>query len=84
MGFKLIFRTVLFLAILFVMLYVGMTNTANIPFRCDLISPKPIVQPAAIIYFVIFAIGVVAGTLFNVGGGGKSSKGSSSKGGKDK
>jgi H+/gluconate symporter-like permease len=76
MNFKLFLRTILFLAILFVMLYVGMTNTENIKFYCPLISEKPIVQPAALVYFTIFAAGVFGGTLFHMGGGkgGKSSK----------
>ncbi len=78
MNFKLFLRTVLFLAILFVMLYVGMTNTENIKFNCPLASEKPIVQPAALVYFAIFAAGVFGGTLLHLGGskgGGKSSKG---------
>ena len=88
MGFKLILRTVLFLLILFVMLYIGMENTDAIKFRAPLLLDKPLTQPAAIIFFVIFAVGVVAGTLFNVGGGssgkGGKSSGGSSKGGKEK
>lgn len=75
MSLKLIFRTSLFLLILFIMLYVGMTNVDDIPFRCPHLSTKPIVQPAAIIYFIIFAVGVFAGTLFNVGGCKSESKG---------
>lgn len=82
---KLLFRTTLFLVILFSMLYVGMTNTDSIKFFCPIATPKPIVQPAALIYFSVFAVGVVAGTLFNLGGGKSGGKSSgSSKGGKEK
>lgn len=81
---KLLFRTTLFLVILFAMLYVGMTNTDSIKFFCPIATPKPVVQPAALIYFSIFAVGVVAGTLFNMGGGKSGKSGGSSKGGKEK
>lgn len=80
MGFKLIIRTVLFLSILFVMLYVGMTNFDTIRFHCPVLFNKPLEQPAAIIYFAVFAVGVFAGTLFNVGGGSKGGKSSASSG----
>lgn len=81
MNFKLFIRTVLFLAILFVMLYVGMNNTDKISFNFPIASEKPIIQPAALIYFAIFAVGVFAGTLFNLGGGkgGGSSRSSKEK-----
>jgi uncharacterized membrane protein YciS (DUF1049 family) len=81
MNFKLFVRTVLFLAILFVMLYVGMNNTDKISFNFPIASDKPIIQPAALIYFAIFAVGVFAGTLFNLGGG---KGGSSSRSSKEK
>lgn len=68
---KLFIRILLFLAILFVMLYVGMTNTADISFNCPLLWDKPVKQPAALIFFAIFAVGVIAGSLLNSGGGGK-------------
>lgn len=77
MNFKLLLRTILFLAILFLMLYVGMTNTDSIKFNFPLAFDKPITQPAALVYFAVFAVGVVGGTLFNVGGG-KSGGGSRS------
>lgn len=79
MNFKLLLRTLLFLAILFVMLYVGMNNTQAVDFYFPIASPKPIHETAALLYFAIFAIGIVGGTLLGAGGGGKSSgKGSSS------
>jgi uncharacterized membrane protein YciS (DUF1049 family) len=83
MNFKLLLRTLLFLAILFVMIVVGMENTKAIQFNFPLIWEKPITQAAALIYFAVFAIGVIAGTLFNVGGGKGSSKSSSGSKGKD-
>jgi uncharacterized membrane protein YfcA len=80
MNFKVFLRTLCFLVILFVMLYVGMYNTQNIKFNFPLISPKPIEQPGALVYFAVFAIGILGGTMFI--GGGKS--GGRSGGSKDK
>jgi H+/gluconate symporter-like permease len=71
-------RTTLFLLILFAMVYIGMYNTHGIHFYWD--EKQSFVQPAALIFFAIFAIGVFAGTLFNMGGG---KKGGSSKSKKD-
>jgi hypothetical protein len=79
MSIKLILRTLVFLALLFVILYVGLTNPKEIDFYFPLASPKPLHQPAALIYFGIFAIGVLAGTMFHAGG-----KKGASKGGSDK
>jgi uncharacterized membrane protein YciS (DUF1049 family) len=70
MNFKVFLRTIVFLAILFTMLYVGMTNTQKISFAFPLLTDKPVTAPAAIVYFIIFAVGVVAGTMFHLGGGG--------------
>jgi len=83
MSIKLFLRIIVFLALLFVILYVGMTNTKEIDFYFPLVSAKPnapvLHQPAALIYFGIFAIGVLAGAMFNAGGGKRSSRGESDK-----
>jgi hypothetical protein len=81
MSIKLLIRTLVVLVLLFVILYVGMTNTKEIDFYFPLIAAKPnapvLHQPAALIYFGIFAIGVLAGTMLNAGGGKRSSRGDS-------
>lgn len=74
MSFKAILRTVVFLALLFVMLYVGMHNTQVIDFYFPIAGTTkqaPIHAPAALIYFGIFAIGVFAGMALHTGGGAK-------------
>jgi hypothetical protein len=79
---KAVVKTIALLAILFVMLYVGMNN----PHRIDFLFPmagvtdkSPIRAPAALIYFGVFAVGLLAGTILNFGGGkaGGGKKGSS-------
>ena len=67
------------------MLYVGMNNTHEIVFRfpvAGITEKKPIHASAALIYFGIFAVGLLAGTIINVGGskgGGKKSSSSRDK-----
>lgn len=72
---KLFLRALVFLAATFIVVYIGMTNTGTIPFRFPLLFDHDIKQPAAIIYFGVFAIGVIAGLM--VLGGGSSGKGAS-------
>lgn len=81
MSFSAVIKSVLFLALLFVMLYMGMNNPHRIDFRfpiAGITASEPIRAPAAIIYFGVFAVGVLAGTLLH------SSKGAKKSGGRDK
>ena len=69
---KAVVKTFALLAILFVMLYVGMNNTHEVVFRfpvAGITEKRPIHASAGIIYFMIFAVGLLAGTILNVGGG---------------
>ncbi len=88
MNFATFFKTVIFLALLFVMLYVGMNNTHEINFFFPIAgttAKAPIHASAALIFFGIFAIGVLAGTMLHGGGGGgKGGAKKSSDRGKDK
>jgi uncharacterized integral membrane protein len=79
MGFKIFLRIVVFLAMLFVLLYVGMNNTNPIAFSFPMAFAKGVSEPAALIYFGIFSIGVIAGAMLNFGGGKKSSPKSEKK-----
>lgn len=83
MSFQAVVKTVMFLALLFVMLYVGMNNTHQINFQFPIAgttAQKPIQAPAAILYFGVFAVGVFAGMLLHNGkGGGKKSSSSKEK-----
>jgi hypothetical protein len=83
MSIKLFLRVIVFLALLFVILYVGMTNPKEIDFYFPLVTAKPnlpvLHQPAALIYFGIFAIGVLAGAMLFSGGGKRSSRGDGEK-----
>lgn len=83
MSFKAVVKTLMFLALLFVMLYVGMNNPHQIDFQFPIAgttAKDPIHAPAALIYFGVFAVGVFAGMLLHTGQGGGKKSGS----GKDK
>jgi fucose permease len=85
MSFSAVIKTIVFLGLLFVMLYVGMENTHTIDFHFPIAgttAKAPIRAQASLIYFGVFAVGVLAGTLLH-GGGGKGG-GKKSGGGKEK
>lgn len=84
MSFSAIFRSICFLLILFMALYVGMNNVHEIDFFFPIAgttAKAPIHASAAMIFFGMFVIGVLAGTILTAGsgGGGNSGSGSSKK-----
>ena len=84
---KAVLKTVALLAILFVMLYVGMNNTHTVSFHFPVAGAtdmRPIKASGALIYFGIFAVGLLAGTILNAGSGGGSGGGRKSSASKDR
>jgi uncharacterized integral membrane protein len=69
MNAQTFFRTVGFLIILFLAVYVSIENTQAIDFHFSLLAEKPLRMPAEILYFAMFAVGVVGGTLLHNSGG---------------
>jgi uncharacterized membrane protein YciS (DUF1049 family) len=83
--FKVVIKTFALLCILFVVLYVGMNNTHQIAFNFPVAgtsAQKPVQASAALIFFAMFAVGLLAGSVLTVGGG--KGGGKRSSGGKDK
>ena len=78
MNAKLLFKTVFMIIILLLLVMMGMHNRNMVTFNLPPLVPKAISQPAAIMYFAFFAVGVLTGTVLTAGGGKKSS-GSASK-----
>jgi uncharacterized integral membrane protein len=75
MNFKLIFKTLLIIALLALLVIMGMYNKQNV--QLYLPHDKTLPGPAALMYFGFFGIGFLSGTLLMAGGkkgGGKSSK----------
>lgn len=78
MSFKAVLKTIWFLALLFVMLYVGLNNPDPINFHFPIAgttAKEPIRASAALIFFAMFAAGVFAGMALHTGGGGKKKAG---------
>jgi uncharacterized integral membrane protein len=77
MNARLLFKTLFLIIVLLFLVLMGMHNQTWIDFRLPPILPQKLSQPAAIMYFAFFAVGVLTGTILTAGGGGK--KGSGSK-----
>jgi predicted transporter len=75
MSFKAVFKAIVFLGILFVMLYIGMNNGQSADFYFPVLTQKKITTTAALIYFGMFAVGVLAGTVLASGTGNARGKG---------
>jgi uncharacterized membrane protein YciS (DUF1049 family) len=78
MSIKVLFKTIVFLAILFVVLFIGINNRQSADFYFPGVLDKKLTTDAALIYFGMFAVGVIAGTVLTVGSG-SSSKSKPSK-----
>ena len=82
MSFSAVIKSIVFLGILFVMLYVGMNNPKPIDFNFPIAgttAKDPIHASAALIFFGVFAAGVFAGTMLHSSGKGGSRKSSAGK-----
>jgi uncharacterized membrane protein YciS (DUF1049 family) len=76
MSFKVLFKSIVFLAILFVMLYIGLNNRQPADFYFPIALEKKWTTDAAIVYFLMFAVGVIAGTVLAAGSGSGKSRSS--------
>lgn len=79
MNTKLILKILFIIIVLGFLVLMGLNNPGNIDFRMPPIIPKKITLPAAIMYFIFFAVGVLSGAIL-VAGGKKGGSGKSSKG----
>ena len=75
MSIKAIFKLVVFLALLFVVLYIGVHNRQAADFNFPLLLDKKATTDAWQIYFGMFAIGVFAGAVLMAGSGGGKGRG---------
>ena len=76
MSFKVVLKLIVFLATLFVFLYIGAYNKQAADFNFPILLEKKLTTDAWEIYFGMFAVGVVAGTILMLGaGGGRGRKG---------
>lgn len=79
MNVKMFLRALVFLLLCFVALYIGLNNQHRIDFYFPVLLEKKITTQAALLFFAMFAIGVIAGMMLQSGGGSKPAEGNSSK-----
>jgi hypothetical protein len=75
MSFKSLFKLLVFLALTFVIIYIGVHNRQSADFNFPLLLDKKATADAWIIYFGMFAIGVLAGGVLMAGSGKAKGKG---------
>jgi uncharacterized integral membrane protein len=78
MNAKLLLKTLFFILVLLLLVLMGMHNTSAVDFTLPPLIAGHLKQPAAIMYFAFFAIGVLTGTVMTAGGrkgGSKAAKG---------
>ena len=63
MKIKALLRGVVVLVLVFVAIYMGMSNTQPIQFSFPLLLKHKISQPAALVFFGMFALGLIIGLM---------------------
>ena len=69
---KLILKTAFLVAVLLLLVIMGMNNRQTVELAMPPLLPKPQVQPAAIMYFGFFGIGLLTGSILTAGRRGRS------------
>ncbi len=69
MNAKLLFKTLFLIVVLLLLVLMGMHNQKPTSFTLPPLVKDSVTQPAAIMYFGFFAIGVLTGTVLTAGGG---------------
>jgi uncharacterized integral membrane protein len=78
MNSKLLLKTLFLIIVLLLLVLMGMHNRSTVDFTLPPVLNRVIKQPAALMYFAFFAVGVVTGTILTAGlgrKGGKAAKG---------
>jgi uncharacterized integral membrane protein len=82
MNAKLLFKIVFIIVMLFLLVLIGLNNKQTVSFVLPPLLAKQIHQPAAIMYFAFFAVGILTGAVLSVGVGKKGGGGGKPSGGK--
>ena len=77
MNAKLLLKTTFLMIVLLLLVIMGMHNQRLVPFILPPLVKHPVSQPAAIMYFGFFAVGVLTGTVLTAGAGKKGGGGGS-------
>jgi uncharacterized integral membrane protein len=71
MNAKLLAKTLFLILILLLLVLMGMYNTGKVDFTLPPLIRSSINQPAALMYFAFFAVGLLTGTILTAGTGKK-------------
>lgn len=74
MNLMILIKTVFVMAIFLILVLMGVHNRNPVDFSCPPLIASVVQQPAALMYFAFFAVGVVTGTVLTFGRGGSSGK----------
>ena len=69
---KLILKTIFLVAVLLLLVIMGMNNRQTVELTMTPLLPKTQKQPAALMYFGFFGIGLLTGSILTAGRKGKS------------
>src|SRR5262245_41872791 len=79
MNAKLLLKTIFFILILLLLVLMGMHNRGAVDFTLPPLLDRVIKQPAALMYFAFFAVGLRTRTIMTAGTGRKSGSAKSAK-----
>ena len=79
MNAKLLLKTLFFILILLLLVLMGMYNRDTVNFTLPPLVENAVKQPAALMYFAFFAVGVLTGTIMTAGTGKKGGSTKSAK-----
>ncbi|HUD48639.1 MAG TPA: hypothetical protein VMR33_17535 [Candidatus Baltobacteraceae bacterium] len=79
MNFKLIFKSLVIIAVLALLVIMGMNNRKMVELSMPYILPRTQSQPAALMYFAFFGLGFLVGSVLMAGGSGKKGGGGGSR-----
>jgi uncharacterized integral membrane protein len=79
MNFKLIFKTLFTIAVLALLVIMGMNNRKDVTLSMPGILPHSLTQPAALMYFGFFGVGLFVGAVLMSGSGKRGGSGKSNK-----
>jgi uncharacterized integral membrane protein len=74
MNAKLLFKTIFIIIVLLLLVLMGMSNRESVNFSLPSPIKTKISQPAALMYFGFFAVGLLTGVILTAGGGGRSKR----------
>lgn len=69
MNAKILFKTVFFMGVLLLLLLIGMHNRTPVDFSLPPVLKQTLQQPAALMYFAFFGVGMLTGAVVTMGGG---------------